>query len=142
MSNPRNNLTLWAGVVADPEVKDLNSGGKVVEFRLALDYAMRDSIEPDNTTAFVSAIMYDNGNRDTDFVFKQIADGNLKKGSQVAVTGELRLNKFKNKDEQVVEKVVLQLSGLAYQRSGEKKASTDGNTSDAGDAPGSVINKF
>lgn len=141
MINPRNNWTFWAGIVADPEVRDLPQGGKVVEFRLAIDYAKRSSINSDDTTAYIDGVVFDNGDRDSKWIFEQVAAGNLKKGSQVAVSAEFKTNEYEGKeDKRKNERTKVAINGIAYLPSGKKKADedADGETS----APGSVVTKF
>ena len=141
MSDPRNNVSLAVGIVADPEVKTLSSGSKVVELRLALNYAMRDSDNPENKTAWLNGKMFDNGDRMSKFVIDQIDAGNIKKGSQVLINGKLEFNQYTNKDQVKVLVPEINISGLAYQYAGEKKDASESGSKPAA-APASPIGDF
>lgn len=135
MSDPRNNGTFVVGVVTDPEVKELKNGSKLVELRVALDRALKDADDPENTTLFLNAVVWDNGDRDSKFIFDQVAAGNLKKGSQVILNAALKGVSYTNKEGTKIGPMpALEVAGLSYQRSSERKdsaaSSSEGTVAD------------
>lgn len=143
MINPRNSWTFWAGVVADPEVKELSGGTKVAELRLALDRAKRSSVNKEDTTAWLDAVVYNNGDRDSEWIFSQIADGKLKKGSQIAVSAEYSEDEWEQ-DDKKRQRTKVRINGIAYLPSGKKK-DEDGDSDGAASSntsAGSAISKF
>lgn len=142
MINPRNSWTFWAGVVADPEVKELSGGTRVAELRLALDRAKRSSIDKEDTTAWLDAVVYDNGDRDSKFIFDQITDGKLKKGSQIAVSAEYREDEWEQ-DDKKRQRTKVHINGIAYLPSGKKKDEDgDSDGASSSNTAGSAISKF
>lgn len=146
MSDPRNNGTWCVGVVSDPEIKDLPNGSRLLELRVALDRAKRSSVNPDDTTAFFNVVLWDNG-QPTKFAFDQVEAGNLKKGSQLMITGAIQEQEYTNKEGVVVSRWGITANGLTYQRgSGEGKSnsgnSTEGSSSSEQPATGNVVRDF
>lgn len=88
-ADARNTVTIIGGIVADPEIK---FDGRLVQFRLAVDYAGNDSVNPENKSGYFTVKYFANdANPNTKFVFAQVQDGKMAKGSQgIAVVGRLQ----------------------------------------------------
>lgn len=139
MSDPRNNGTWLVGLTHDPEIKSF-TGGRLASFGFALDYAMRDSSNPDKTTAFLRGTYFDDDSRMAKFIFGQIEAGNMKKGSQLIVSGALKIEAWE-KDGNRVEKAGIVATGIAYQSGGGKRddSSEGGSNSGSNSSRGKAI---
>jgi len=142
MSDPRNNGTWLVGVGSDPEIKTISSGSRLIEFRAALDRAKRNSNDPEDTTAWATVTIWDNGNS-TKFCFDQVESGKMKKGSQIVVCGSIGIDEYTNKDGVPVQRLAIKADGFTYQ-GGRSDSNNNGKSSDSGNqqSNGSVINKF
>lgn len=75
-----NSVTLVGRAVADPEIKNFNSGSKVAEIRIAVD-AGKDKDTNQRKSDFFQIKIWNKG--------AEIAEKHLKKGHRFGVTGEL-----------------------------------------------------
>ncbi len=120
MIDGRNNGNLTGGLVADPEI--LGNNGNVVRLRIASDYAGKDRENPDNRTGYFNVTVFLNDdNTNTKFVRSQIENGNLKKGSQVAILYRLQQDRWE-KDGQKMSNVTLVAESLNYAGSGGNRS--------------------
>ena len=85
--DPRNNLTLSCGIVADPEI--IND--KILKLRVAVDYAGSEKEDPSNKSGYFDVTYYLNSDneRNAKFVKSQVESGNMKKGSQIMLVGRI-----------------------------------------------------
>lgn len=104
MIDSRNLVTLCGGVVADPEVFKDN----LLKLRLGVDFGGTEQ-GSDNNSGFFNINYWMNNDQNpsnTKFVRSQVESGNLKKGSQLQITGRLRQERWTddqgNKRSQVV----------------------------------------
>lgn len=93
MAGSLNKVTLIGNLGADPEVKSLASGAKVVNFRVATSEAWRDktSGEKKERTEWHSIVIWSEG-------LAKVAEQYLKKGSKVYLEGQLQTRKWQDKD--------------------------------------------
>lgn len=144
MADPRNLVSLAVGVVADPEVKHIGDT-QLVEFRFAIDRAMRDSTDKEagQKTAFINGTLFNSGDFYSKFVMSQIEAGNIKKGSQMLVLGSLAFNAYNNKDGIRIERPYIRITSMSYQGGG-RSDSASGEKSNAAPAEtnGSTIVQF
>src|SRR5664279_5018843 len=89
MAGSVNKVILLGNLGKDPEVRTLNSGGKVVNLRLATSESWRDktSGERQERTEWHSVVIYNEN-------LAKIAEQYLKKGSKVYVEGQLQTRKW------------------------------------------------
>lgn len=147
-ADPKNNGTLICGLVADPE---LVNDGKIAKFRVAADYAGRDAADPENRSGYFDVVLYkDDSNPNNKFVFGQINDGKMKKGSQVAIVYRLNQSRWKADDGGGRNRVELVAEGMTYvggarqtegSEGGSEGAPTATSTNSGGEAA-PVIDKF
>lgn len=129
MVNPKNTVVLICGLTADPE---LVNDGKIANLRVALDWAGRDSENSDDRRGFFDVTsFYDANDHNSTFLFKQISEGKMKKGSQVVVTGSLSNDRFLDKDGNKRQRVVIHANAVTYVGSANRTEGTDSTT----DAP-------
>lgn len=146
-SDARNNGTIVCGLTADPEL--VGDGGKVAKFRVAVDQAGQDQAHPDNKSGYFDVIMFRNDeNPNSKFVFGQISDGKMKKGSQVAVAYRLRNARWVSDEGGNRSKVELVADAISYVGSGggakatDSKDESEGGSSEASSSSGNVPPKF
>jgi single-strand DNA-binding protein len=105
MAGSVNKVILVGNLGKDPEVRTLNSGGKVVNFRLATSESWRDknSGERQERTEWHSVVIYNEN-------LAKIAEQYLKKGSKVYIEGQLQTRKWQDQSgaERYTTEVVLQ----------------------------------
>lgn len=134
---------MWVGLGSDPKIRTTGAGKRVVDLWMALDRGLRDSDDKENTTAWLSGTMFDNDDQNSKFVFGQIDAGNMKKGSQLAITGSLKMDAYTNKDSVKVERAGVMISSVTYVGGGEKKGGDDAGTKpESGSSAGNVIEQF
>lgn len=147
-ADPKNNGTLICGLVADPE---LVNDGKIAKLRVAADYAGRDAADPENRSGYFDVVLYKNDNdQNSKFVFGQITDGKMKKGSQVALVYRLNQSRWKADDGGGRNRVELVAEALTYvggarQTEGGSEGGEGGSpkaTSTNGGEAAPVIDKF
>jgi single-strand DNA-binding protein len=105
MAGSVNKVILVGNLGKDPEVRTLNSGGKVVNFRLATSESWRDknSGERQERTEWHTVVIYNEN-------LAKIAEQYLKKGSKVYIEGQLQTRKWQDQSgaERYTTEVVLQ----------------------------------
>jgi single-strand DNA-binding protein len=105
MAGSVNKVILLGNLGRDPEVRTLNSGGKVVNLRIATSETWRDknSGERQERTEWHSVVIYNEN-------LAKIAEQYLKKGSKVYVEGQLQTRKWQDQSgvEKYTTEVVLQ----------------------------------
>ena len=105
MAGSVNKVILVGNLGRDPEVRTLNSGGKVVNLRLATSENWRDktSGERQERTEWHQVVIYNEN-------LAKIAEQYLKKGSKVYVEGQLQTRKWQDQSgvEKYTTEVVLQ----------------------------------
>ena len=88
------NLVILIGrLTKDPEAKTTASGKMVTSFNLAVDRKYKNA-NGENQTDFLSIVTWD---KTAEFVDKYI-----KKGTKIAVTGEIQTRNYENKDGQKI----------------------------------------
>jgi single-strand DNA-binding protein len=126
MLDPKNMVTLTAGVVADPEI--IND--KIAKFRIALDYAGSEKDSQSNSGYFdVTYYLKDKEgfvSKNASFVHGQITGGKIKKGSQISIIGRLLQERWEQEGAKR-SKVVVIAEHIAYAPGGAK--SSDGTSS-------------
>jgi hypothetical protein len=135
MLDPKNMVTLTAGVVADPEM--IND--KIAKFRIALDYAGSEKDAQSNVGYFdVTYYLKDKEgfvSKNASFVHTQITGGKIKKGSQISIIGRLLQERWQQ-DGSGRSKVIVIAEHIAYAPSGAR--SSDGSASSSSSSSGSA----
>ena len=115
-----NHLSLQGRMVADPELKDTNSGAKVVNFRVAWSEKYKDR----ENRLFLECK-----------AFSALAEHVVKyfvKGQEIAVEGKLETEEWKSQDGQNRSKIVLMVSSVHFcgkkQEGGTSPAAPEGYT--------------
>jgi len=103
MADDINTATVTGRVVRDAELKYTNTGTAVVTFSVANNYSRKRGDEWTDEVNYFDAVMF--GKRG------ESVHGYLTKGQQVAVSGEMRQERWE-KDGQKRSKVVLHVDGL------------------------------
>jgi len=98
MIDPRNVVSITAGVVADPEL--IND--KIAKLRVAIDYAGSEK-GATASSGYFDVVYYlkdgDNfGSKNAKFVHTQIVDKKMKKGSQIQLIGRLVQERWQQED--------------------------------------------
>jgi single-stranded DNA-binding protein len=140
MLDPKNMVTLTAGIVADPEV--IND--KIAKFRIAIDYAGSEK-GSQSTSGYFDVTYYlkdANGyvNKNASFIHNQITDGKMKKGSQVSIIGRLVQERWQQ-DNSNRSKVVVIAEHMAYAANSSPKSS-DASSGSSKTANASVPEEF
>lgn len=110
MLDPKNIVSLTAGIVATPEkVAD----GKIVKLRVAVDYAGAEK-GSDNKSGYFDVTYYANDNNpNSKFVLSQVDQENFKKGSQIQLVGRLVQERWEN-DGKNNQRVVIVAESITY----------------------------
>ena len=117
-----NHLSLQGRLVADPELRDTNSGVKVANFRIAWSEKVKDR----ETKLFLECK-----------AFGGLAEHVCKyftKGQETVVEGKLNTEEWKTKDGESRSKIVLILNGINF--CGKKQ---DGGTAPAQETSGGTV---
>lgn len=121
MLDPKNMVSLTAGVVADPEIVN----DKIAKFRVAVEYAGSEKGGQSNVGYFdVTYYLKDSDgfvNKNASFVHSQITGGKMKKGSQISIIGRLLQERWQQ-DNQNRSKIVVIAEHLAYNSTGSYKS--------------------
>lgn len=134
MIDSRNLVTLCGGVVADPEVFKDN----LLKLRLGVDFGGNEQGSDNNSGFF--AINYwmnnDQNPSNTKFVRSQVESGNLKKGSQLQITGRLRQERWTDDQGNKRSQVVIVAENINYwgNKSSEGGSEGGGGSAAAGQA--------
>jgi single-strand DNA-binding protein len=130
MAGSVNKVILVGNLGKDPEARNLNSGGKVVSFRLATSESWRDknSGERQERTEWHSVVIYNEN-------LAKIAEQYLKKGSKVYVEGQLQTRKWQDQSgaERYTTEVVLQRFRGELTLLGSAGGGASGGDFDSGD---------
>lgn len=136
MIDPRNNVNLTFGVVADPEVINDN----ILKLRVAVDYA--GSEKGGSTSGYFDVTYYlnnDDNQRNAKFVKSQIDAGNIKKGTQLQGIGRLVQERWTTDDKKGQRVTIvaesLTYAGSAPKKDGESSASGGSSSSASGNIP-------
>lgn len=91
MAGSVNKVILVGNLAADPEIRRLNSGDPVVNFRMATSESWRDknSGERKEKTEWHSVVIFNDG-------LVKVAEQYLKKGAKVFVEGSLQTRKWQD----------------------------------------------
>lgn len=110
-----NHLVMQGRMVADPELKETNSGAKVLNFRIAWSekYKDRENNEKENK-CFLECKTFSG---QAEFISKY-----FKKGQEIAVEGKLNTEEWENQDGQKRSKIVLLVSNAHF--CGSKQSSS------------------
>jgi single-strand DNA-binding protein len=105
MAGSVNKVILVGNLGRDPEIRTLNSGGRVVNLRVATSESWRDkaSGERQERTEWHSVVIYNEN-------LAKVAEQYLKKGSKVYIEGQLQTRKWQDQSgvEKYTTEVVLQ----------------------------------
>ena len=105
MSGSVNKATILGRLGADPEVRSLNNGDKVVNLRIATSESWRDkqSGERQERTTWHQVVIFNDG-------LAKIAEQYLRKGSQVFIEGKLQTRKWQDQsgNDRYTTEIVLQ----------------------------------
>jgi single-strand DNA-binding protein len=105
MAGSLNKVLIIGNLGADPEVRRMNSGGPVVNLRVACSESWRDKStgERREKTEWVSVVIFNDN-------LAKVAENYLKKGSKVYLEGSLQTRKWQDKDgnDKFTTEVVLQ----------------------------------
>lgn len=138
MLDAKNTVNLTCGIVADPETV----GSSIYKFRVAIDFAGQEK-DSDNKSGYFDVVYYgSNDNPNAKFVSKQIADGNMKKGSQIQLVGRLVQERFKTADGKNASKVVVVAESLTYAGGGQRKEGAEGSAKAASGSAVTVPDEF
>lgn len=131
MIDPKNTVSLTAGVLADPE---MFANGNIAKFRIAVDYAGSEKGSGMSSGYFDVVYYLKDGNdfatKNAAFISKQINEGKLKKGAQVQILGRLVQERWQQ-DNQNRSKVVVVAEAITYAGSYQKNNSSSSDNSSA-----------
>lgn len=128
-----NNGTLICGVVS---IELAGQNDNIAKFRVAKDYAGKDASDPENRSGYFDVVYYeDDKNPNSEFVFKQIREGKMKKGSQISIAYRLNNPRWKADDGSGRQKVELVANAIDYvgsrKKDDEDEESESSNTTEA-----------
>jgi len=131
MIDPRNNVILSAGIVTDPE---LVANGNIAKFRIAVDFAGSEK-GAGVSSGYFDIVYYlkdgsDFASKNASFVAKQIAEGKMKKGSQIQLVGRLVQERWQQEG-QGRSKVVVVAEAVTYATSAYSKSDSNSGSSEA-----------
>ena len=114
-----NTVIMIGRLTKDPEVSYANSGTTIGRFSLAVDRRFKREGEP--TADFFNCVTF---GKQADFVEKY-----LKKGTKIAIVGEIQNNNYTNKDGQKVYSTQIMVNQIEF---AESKAAAGQQTKQAG----------
>lgn len=124
MLDPKNVVSLTAGVVADPEM--IND--RIAKLRVAVDYAGSEKGSSAASGYFDIVYYLKDGDsfasKNASFVHSQITGNKMKKGSQVQLVGRLVQERWQQ-DNQNRSRVVIVAESISYVGSASKPTSSD-----------------
>lgn len=130
MIDPRNNVILTAGIVAEPE---LVANGNIAKLRIAVDYAGSEKGSGVTSGYFDVTYYLKDGSefasKNAAFVAKQIDEGKMKKGSQVQLVGRLVQERWQQEG-QGRSKVVIVAEAVTYVGSSGQKSDSSSSSND------------
>ena len=124
MIDPKNNVTISGGLVADPEVVNDN----VLKMRIGVNFAGSEK-DSDNKSGYFDVVFYTNdaNNHNVKFVKAQIDNGNFSKGTSLVLAGRLVQERWKNNDGDGRSKVVIVAEAITYAGGKAANADNEGN---------------
>ena len=146
MIDPRNVVSITAGVVADPEL--IND--KIAKLRVAIDYAGSEK-GATASSGYFDVVYYlkdgDNfGSKNAKFVHTQIVDKKMKKGSQIQLIGRLVQERWQQegsaRSKIVIVAEALTYVGSSFQKSDTPAASSTNTQTNQGGSTYSVPDEF
>jgi hypothetical protein len=135
MIDPRNLVSLTAGVVADPEL--IND--RIAKVRIAVDYAGSEK-GSSASSGYFDLVYYlkegeDHASKNAKFIHDQITQKKLRKGSQVQIVGRLVQERWQqdnsNRSRVVIVAESISYVGTASPKSGEKEGSSSSSSESA-----------
>lgn len=140
MIQAHNSGTVIGGLTADPEFA---GNDKILKLRLAVDYAGNDATDKENRTGYFNVVMYERDEQHVQFVFNQVREGKMKKGSQIVVNYSLSQGRWKSNEGENRQSVDLIANAITYagrgnstKSEGEGEAtSSDSSASNTGSVP-------
>ena len=141
MLDPKNMVSLTAGVVADPEIVN----DRIAKFRVAIDYAGSEKNSQSNSGYFdVTYYLKDNDgftSKNASFIHSQITGGKMKKGSQISIIGRLLQERWQQ-DNQNRSKVVVIAEHIAYAANAAPKSDSTKSDSPTQSQSASIPSEF
>jgi single-stranded DNA-binding protein len=145
MIDPKNTVSLTAGVIADPE---LVANGNIAKLRIAVDYAGSEKGSGMSSGYFDVVYYLKDGNdfatKNAAFISKQINEAKMKKGAQIQILGRLVQERWQQ-DNQNRSKVVIVAEAITYAGSAYQKnsnSSSDASAPKAATSSNSVPDEF
>jgi len=128
MIDPKNTVSITAGVVADPE---LVANGNIAKLRVAVDYAGSEK-GSGMSSGYFDVVYYlkdgsDFASKNAAFVLKQINELKMKKGAQIQILGRLVQERWQQ-DNQNRSKVVIVAEAISYAGSSYQKNSSSSSS--------------
>lgn len=132
MLSAKNCINITGGVCADPEVINDN----ILKLRLAVDFAGNDRSTTGSSSGYFDVTYFmnneDNG-RNAKFVRSQIADGKMKKGSQISIVGRLTQDRWPGEgDKSGGQKVYIVAEAIDYAGGSRPANESSANTGSEG----------
>jgi len=131
MIDPKNTVSLTAGVIADPE---LVANGNIAKLRIAVDYAGSEKGSGMSSGYFDVVYYLKDGNdfasKNAAFIAKQINETKMKKGAQIQILGRLVQERWQQ-DNQNRSKVVIVAEAISYAGSSYQKNSNSASSDSA-----------
>lgn len=128
MAGSVNKVILVGRLGADPDIRSMSNGGKVVNLRVATSESWKDkSGERKEKTEWHSVVIYSEG-------LVKVCESYLSKGSQVYIEGKLQTSKWQDKDghDRYTTEIVLQgFNATLSIISGGKKGESENNSSNS-----------
>jgi hypothetical protein len=140
MIDPRNVVSLTAGIVVDPELVN----DKIAKLRVAVDYAGSEKGASGSSGYFDIVYYLKDGeqfvSKNGNFVYNQITSKKMKKGSQIQLVGRLVQERWKQ-DDSNRSRVVVVAESISYLGSAPKSNGSDAK-SESGDSSSVVPQEF
>lgn len=133
MIDPRNVVSLTAGIVADPELVN----DRIAKIRVAVDYAGSEK-GSSGSSGYFDIVYYlkdgdDYSSKNANFVHNQITSKKMKKGSQVQLVGRLVQERWKQ-DDSNRSRVVIVAESISYVGSAPKTNGQDSKSESSSDS--------
>lgn len=118
MMDARNLGVLTCGIVADLETA---ADGKILKLRLGADWAGTNSEDREDRKGYFDGIYWLNvDNANVAFVKKQMAEGNMKKGSSIVIAYRLSQSRYLTKDGVKSSRVELVIDSINWAGQGQR----------------------
>lgn len=139
MIDPKNVVSVTAGIVADPEMVN----DRIAKIRVAVDYAGSEK-NVSGASGYFDVVYYLKdgetfSSKNASFVHSQITAGKMKKGSQIQLVGRLVQERWQQ-DSQNRSRVVIVAESISYVGSAGKPA--DKQESSSASAASNVPDSF